>query len=216
MLYLISIIGEQLTNSSLELRRKIAKEAASLLYFGNEKEFKQAKQKAAKILNCKFLPTNLEVAMELDGIAEENEGSARTERLIQMRKEALKMMKILEAYNPILVGSVWRGTNRHESDIDIAVYYDEPNEILSALEKVDYKVVRTEWKTVTKKGQKKSSFHVHLDSSTREEIEIVARGSEELYRKERCEIYGDEITGLNLKKLEKVLEENPARRFLPV
>jgi hypothetical protein len=213
--YLPPIIGEQLTNSSLELRRKIAKEAASLLYFGNEKEFKQAKQKAAKILKCKFLPTNLEVAMELDGIAEENEGSARRERLVQMRKEALRMMAILKAYSPILVGSVWRGTNHHESDIDITVYHDEPNEILMALKRVDYKIVRTEWETVTKKGQKEASFHIHLESSTQEKIEIVVRSSEELYRTEKCEIYGDEITGLNLKELEKMLDENPTRRFLP-
>ena len=70
---------------SLRLRKRVAREAASLLYFGVEKEYKQAKLKAAKIVKSKFLPANLEVALELDKIAEENEGSARKERLIQMR-----------------------------------------------------------------------------------------------------------------------------------
>jgi hypothetical protein len=37
-----------LSKNSLKLRSKIAREAASLLYSGSEKEFKQAKQKAAK------------------------------------------------------------------------------------------------------------------------------------------------------------------------
>ena len=73
---------------SLRLRKRIAREAASLLYFGVEKEYKQAKLEAAKIVKSKFLPANLEVALELDKIAEENEGPARKERLIQMRKEA--------------------------------------------------------------------------------------------------------------------------------
>jgi len=54
---------------SLKLRKRIAREAASLLYFGAEKEYKQAKLKAAKTVKSKFLPTNLEVALELDKIA---------------------------------------------------------------------------------------------------------------------------------------------------
>ncbi|MEM2254872.1 MAG: tRNA adenylyltransferase, partial [Candidatus Bathyarchaeia archaeon] len=94
----------------MEIRRKVAREAANLLYLGVEKEYKQAKLRAAKVLGVNVLPTNLEVAMELDKIAEENEGKKRQERLVQMRKEALKLMKILEKYSPVLVGSVWRGT----------------------------------------------------------------------------------------------------------
>jgi predicted nucleotidyltransferase len=77
--------------------------------------------------------------MEFDKISEENRRSARRERLIQMRKEALQVMNILKAYNPILVGSVWRGTIQHESDMHITVYYDEPNNILKAIERDHYK-----------------------------------------------------------------------------
>ena len=122
-------------NVDSDLRFKIAREAATLLYLGAEKEYKQAKLKAAKTLCTHFLPTNLEVAIELDKIAEANEGAARKERLIQMRKEALKIMTILKAYGPLLIGSVWRGTIRQGSDIDIAAYHDAPDEILSLLKK---------------------------------------------------------------------------------
>ncbi|HYA78053.1 MAG TPA: tRNA adenylyltransferase, partial [Verrucomicrobiae bacterium] len=72
-----------------DLKCRVAREAATLLYFGAEKEYKQAKEKAAKNLCIHFLPTNLEVALELDKMAEENEGAKRKERLIQMRHEAL-------------------------------------------------------------------------------------------------------------------------------
>jgi predicted nucleotidyltransferase len=54
---------------------RVAREAATLLYYGAEKEYKQAKQKAAKTLGTKFLPSNLDVALELDKIAQENEGA---------------------------------------------------------------------------------------------------------------------------------------------
>ena len=200
---------------SLKLRKRIAREAASLLYFGVEKEYKQAKLKAAKIVKSKFLPTNLEVALELDKIAEENEGSARKERLIQMRKEALKLMKILKAYNPLLIGSVWRGTICHDSDVDIVVYHDEPEDILKILKQNDLKIMQAEWVAVTKKGKRKGSFHVYAELPIKERAEIKIVQSLEAFMKEKCEIYGDEITGLSVQKLEKLLKENPTQRFVP-
>ena len=200
---------------SLRLRKRVAREAASLLYFGVEKEYKQAKLKAAKIVQFKFLPTNLEVALELDKIAEENEGPARQERLIQMRKEALRLMKILKAYRPLLIGSVWRGTIRYDSDMDIVVYHDEPEDILKILKRNNLKIMQAEWVAVTKKGKRKGSFHVHAELPTKEKAEIKIVQSLEAFMKEKCEIYGDEITGLSVQKLEKLLKENPAQRFVP-
>src|SRR4030065_1835980 len=108
---------------NVDLKTKVAREAAVLLYFGTEKEYKQAKLKAAKTLRTNFLPTNLEVALELDHIADENEGVARTQRLIQMREEALKIMVALAKYEPLLIGSVWRGTSRRGSGMDKSVYH---------------------------------------------------------------------------------------------
>ena len=54
---------------NFDLKQRVAREAANLLYFGAEKEYKQAKNKAAQILGTNFLPSNLEVAVELDKIA---------------------------------------------------------------------------------------------------------------------------------------------------
>ena len=200
---------------SLRLRKRIAREAASLLYFGVEREYKQAKLKAAKIVQFKFLPTNLEVALELDKIAEENEGPARKERLIQMRKEALRLMQVLKAYRPLLIGSVWRGTICYDSDVDIVVYHDEPEDILKILKQNNLKIMQAEWVAVTKKGKRKGSFHVHAELPTKEKAEIKIIQSSETFTKEKCEIYGDEITGISRQKLEKMLKENPTQRFLP-
>jgi predicted nucleotidyltransferase len=204
-----------LNANSPSLRGKIAREAASLLYSGAEKEYKQAKLKAARTFQCKFLPTNLEIAVELDKIAEENEGPARKKRLIHLRKEALKLMSMLKEYNPILIGSVWRGTAHHESDIDITVHHDETSDILRILERNDLKIAQTKWMSVTKKGQKKTSFHIYLETPSNENIEIIVRNLEQLSREEKCEVYGDKIIGLTLKELGKLLKENPQRRFLP-
>jgi predicted nucleotidyltransferase len=193
----------------------MAREAANLLYFGLEKEYKQAKLKAAKTVGVKVLPTNLQVALELDKIAEENEGKARTERLIQMRKEALKLMIILKTHKTLLIGSVWRGTIHHESDIDIIVYHDDPEDIVNALKQNNLQIAQTEWVTVTKKGKRKSSFHIYAELPTKEKVEIKVASSEEIKKKEKCEIYGDKIVGLRLKELEILLRENASQRFVP-
>jgi len=196
------------------VRRNVAREAAILLYFGIEKEYRQAKLRAAKTLGVHFLPTNLEVAMELDRIAEENEGAARLERLVKMRKEALNLMKILKNFSPLLVGSVWRGTIYRGSDIDIIAYHNEPHEILKLLEK-KFKILECGWTAVTKKGEPKKSFHIILELPGGEKAEITVRNVEELGVKETCEIYGDKISGLSIHELEKVLLENPTKRFVP-
>lgn len=203
------------SKGSTKLRQKIAREAATLLYSGVEKEYKQAKLKAAKTLGTHFLPTNLEVAKEFDKIARENEGATRRKRLVQMRKEALKLMKVLKAYTPVLTGSVWRGTTHRKSDIDIVVYHGEPNDILATLRQNMLRVLRTERMTVTKQGQKKTSLHLHLDSPTKEKVEVIVRSLEEINNKGKCEIFGDTITGLNIQELEKTLDKNPTKRFVP-
>jgi predicted nucleotidyltransferase len=132
-----------------------------------------------------------------------------------MREEALKIMKILEAYNSLLIGSVWRGTIRQGSDIDIAVYHDSPSEIVNLLRAKGLDVSKSEWTTVTKKGKTESSFHIYTETLRKQRMEIVVRNLEEASRKRKCEIFGDEIKGLNSHELEKMLKENPAQKFIP-
>ncbi len=201
-------------NSDADIKSKVTREAATLLYFGAEKEYKQAKMKAAKTFGVHFLPSNLEVALELDRIAEEKEGSARKERLILMRQEALTVMKLLSAYCPLLIGSVWRGNIRFGSDIDIAVYADAPEQIVKILKENGVKVSRAGWTRVNKQGKTLSSFHIYAETA-KFNMEIVVRSPEEAGKKRKCEIFGDEIKGLKIAELERVLEEHPTRQFLP-
>lgn len=201
--------------TSVSLREKVAKEAANLIYAGIEKEFKQAKLKAAKTFGAHFLPTNLEVALEIDRLAEEREGSARQERLVKMRQDALILMHILKEHSPLLIGSVWRGTIHYASDIDIAVCHNEPADVMDTLRRSGVKLVQAERVTVTKKGKRKGSFHIYVELLDKEKAEIKVVQSSEASRKEKCGIYGDQIRGLNIKELERMLGENPLQRFVP-
>jgi predicted nucleotidyltransferase len=205
----------QKTSSSADLRLKVAREAAFLLYFGLEKEYKQAKVKAAENFRVHILPSNLEIALELDQLAEENEGPTRTQRLIEMRKEALTIMKALKAYCPLLIGSVWRGTIRLSSDIDIAAYHDETQPVIDQLKVAGLTISKTERTTLAKHGKIEDSFHIHAVTPANYAIEVTVRNTEEAGKKRTCDTFGDEIKGLTLQELEKLLQVNPTQRFLP-
>jgi predicted nucleotidyltransferase len=204
-----------LKTQSTKLRKKVAKEAAFLLYTLQEKEYKQAKKRAAQTLGVHVLPSNLEVAEELDKIAEEKEGLSRKERLLQMRREALKIMEALKNLHPKLVGSVWRGTIHKNSDIDITAFSRNTEAVQNKLQKGNFKITKTEWRSVTKQGEKETSFHIHILLSSNNEAEIVVRNPERMDAQEKCEIYGDTIKGLTYLQLKRALRETPFQKFSP-
>lgn len=197
------------------LRKRVAREAAILLYTSQEKEYKQAKKRATQTLGVRVLPSNLEVAEELDKIAEEMEGPSRQERLIRMRREALYIMESLRDFHPRLVGSVWRGTVHQNSDIDILMFSSDPTVVLARLQKSSFRVTRAEWSAVTKRGKKESSFHIHLALPSGDEAEVVVRSPEKMSLFDKCEIYGDLVTGLGYPQLRRILEENQLQKFTP-
>jgi predicted nucleotidyltransferase len=202
-------------NRTKILRNRIAREAALLLYTSQEKEYKQAKKRAAETLGVRVLPSNLEVAEELDRIAEEREGASRRELLLRMRREAREIMEALRDFNPRLVGSVWRGTARQNSDIDILTFSQDHLQVLKQLQKHNFEADSSEWRSVTKEGRKEASFHIHLLLPSGDEVEVVVRSPDCLGQPERCETYGDVKTGLNLNQLTKILNENPLQKFVP-
>jgi len=204
-----------LRTHSRGLRKRVAREAAILLYTSQEKEYKQAKKRATQTLGVRVLPSNLEVAKELDKIAEETEGPSRQERLIRMRREALYIMESLRDFHPRLVGSVWRGTVHQNSDIDILMFSSDPTVVLARLQKSSFRVTRAEWSAVTKRGKKESSFHIHLALPSGDEAEVVVRSPEKMSLFDKCEIYGDLVTGLNYPQLRRILEENQLQKFTP-
>jgi predicted nucleotidyltransferase len=114
-----------------------------------------------------------------------------------------------------LIGSVWRGTIRRGSDIDIALFHDQPDEIVNILAKNKVRIMKTEWTRVTKNGKTESSFHILVETTMKNKVELVVRSRDESERKRKCEIFGDEVTGLNLKEIAEVLIENPTVQFLP-
>jgi hypothetical protein len=199
----------------LEPRKIVAREAARLLYTGASEEYKHAKEQAASSLGVNTMPSNYEVAIELDLLAERTEGDERRRLLINMRGSAMKLMQALAEYGPLLMGSVWRGTARKGSDIDITVYVNRSGDVESTLDRSGYKVEESEEVTVTKGGRPVRSRHIRVRLGEGIDGEVVVRPPEERGEVETCEIYGDPKQGLALPELEKLMKTDPLRKFVP-
>ncbi len=200
---------------SLDPRREVAREAARLLYTGASEEYLHAKERAARSLGVQAMPSNHEVAVELDLLADEIEGKTRAELIIKMRDLALGLMRVLSDVRPVLRGSVWRGTARKGSDIDIDVYSNQPVEVKKLLEDLGYSVTGFKEKVaVSGRGMSRST---HIQVRLEDDIvgEVVVRPVEEHGLKVRCEVYGDVKKGLRLPELEKLMNTDPLRKFVP-
>jgi predicted nucleotidyltransferase len=198
----------------MSTRTKVATEAARLLYNRTVKEYKDAKEMAASSLGTRSLPSNYEVALELDRLVEMQEGSERLSMLIEMRKIALDVMRLIEDYDPVLIGSVWRGTPRRGSDIDIVVYNESPDTIKEKL--CEYEHMASERKEFNIEGLPRTSTHLaYMIKNHTLEVVVRPPRDKEAYRDERCETYGDIKRGLRLPELERLLQTDPLRRFIP-
>jgi len=195
-------------------REDVARLAARLLYDRKVKEYKDAKEMAAASLGSKTLPSNYEVAVELDALTDRLEGEDRQRRLAEMREAALQVMKGLTRYRPRLMGSVWRGTVRLGSDIDIIVYGD-PEEVEHTLSQ-SHKVAGRETRRFTLEGLPRETTHITLTVDGYD-AEVVVRPPRDMeaYRLDRCETYGDHRRGLGVPELEKLMKTDPLRRFVP-
>jgi predicted nucleotidyltransferase len=199
----------------LDPRRRVARAAARLLYTGAAEEYKKAKELAGRDLGIDSKPSNYEVAVELDILAEEIEGDDRSKLILRLREDALEVMKVLADFNPRLVGSVWRGTARRGSDIDVTVYASIPEEVIGRLGEAGFDIEDVKEVTFTKQGRPKRSIHITVRLVDGEEVEVVVRSQGEGEEVTRCEIFGDAKRGLTLSELESLMGRDPLRKFIP-
>ena len=197
------------TNSSI-----VAREAARLLYYGIVDEYKSAKLSAAKSLGTNILPSNYDIAIELDRLVEQIERKEREKLILRLRKGALELMTYLSPFQPRLIGSVWRGTARKGSDIDIQVYASSIDEVQRKLGE-KFQITKSEWTSKTSKGETSRFYHVFVRLQTGDEAEISVKKLAEANEIGKDSVYGDNIVGLNTQELQSILRRNPIHRFVP-
>jgi hypothetical protein len=188
-------------------RRRVAWEAARLMYTREESEYFPAKLKAARrIARGEFkpsdLPSNREIRDEIQAMARMLEGDRRSANLREMRTEALRMMRILKNFRPRLIGSTLTGHVRQGSDIDIHVFADNVESIAAVLdnEGLAYEV---EHKRVQKQGEERTYTHIHV--AERFPFELTLYPTDKARHVFRSSITGKAIERASIAELEQLL-----------
>jgi predicted nucleotidyltransferase len=190
-----------------KLRQAIALEAARLMYERLESEYFTAKRKAAKrlcrgSLKPENLPSNAEIRDQIQVFARIHEGDKRTENLRDMRLQALRLMRLLRAYRPRLIGSVMTGHVRKGSDIDIHVFCDSIGLITDLLEGEGYQF-DVERKQVVKHNEARVFTHVHIYDRFNYELTVYAEDRAHYVFK--SSVTGKPIERASIRELEELL-----------
>jgi len=193
--------------SNDKLRRQVAWEAARLMYQREETEYFRAKLKAARRIaggdfKPRDLPSNREIRDQIQAMARLFEGERRAENLRDMRVEALRMMRILRAFKPRLIGSTLTGHVRQGSDIDLHVFSDSLEAVCGALdaEGIGYDIER---KRVRKHGEERNFIHIHVDD--RFPFELTLYAADKVHYVFKSSITGKAIERASIAELEDLL-----------
>jgi hypothetical protein len=190
-----------------KLRQAIALEAARLMYERVESEYYTAKRKAAKRL-CRRgvkpedLPSNAEIREQIQVFARIHEGDRRTEHLREMRLEALRLMRLLRAFRPRLIGSVMTGHVRKGSDIDLHVFSDSAGLITDLLESEGYQF-DVERKQIVKFAEARVFTHIHVYD--RFNFELTVYAEDKAHYVFKSSITGKAIERASIHELEELL-----------
>jgi hypothetical protein len=121
-----------------KLRRRVASEAARLMYAREESQYFRAKMKAARRiysgeLRPGDLPSNREVRQQIHTFARRLQADRQTENLRQMRLAALRVMRILREFWPRLVGGALSGGAHPGSAVKLHVFSDSAEAVTAVL-----------------------------------------------------------------------------------
>jgi hypothetical protein len=193
--------------ADVKLRQAIALEAARLMYERIESEYYTAKRKAAKRL-CRGgvkpedLPSNAEIREQIQVFARMHEGDKRTIHLRAMRLQALRIMRLLRAFKPRLIGSVMTGHVRKGSDIDIHVFTDSAALVTDLLQSEGYQF-DVERKQIVKHNEARVFTHIHIFD--RFNYELTVYPEDKAHYVFRSSITGKAIERASIGELEELL-----------
>lgn len=115
-----------------QLRIRIAQEAGRLMAEGGVRDFALAKRKAAERLGApttRNLPTNQEVEEAQREYQRLFRSHTQPQRLRELREAAVQAMRLLERFDPALVGPVLAGTADAHSAVNLHLFSDTPEEV---------------------------------------------------------------------------------------
>lgn len=116
-----------------QARLEVATEAARIIATEGQQNYHAAKKKAAERIGVSerlALPSNIEVKDALRRYQDLYGGTAHSANLDRLRSIAVTAMRLLDEFNPRLVGAVLDGTANEHARIPLHVFSDSPEFVL--------------------------------------------------------------------------------------
>jgi hypothetical protein len=120
-----------------------------------------------------------------------------------MRLAALRLMRVLRAFRPRLIGSTLTGHVRKGSDIDLHVFCDSVEPVSAMLEAEGWNF-EVERKPIVKHGEERVFTHVHVFDKFNFELTVYAENQAHYVFK--SSITGKAIERASIRELEELLE----------
>lgn len=197
--------------SRRDQRRAIAEEAARLMMDEDVTEYIVAKHMAAdQICGARLgggapLPSNAEIHAAIVARARLAEAVTRRERLLHMRRIAIRVMRELSAFEPRLIGSVATGAIHRGSDVDIQVFCTDTDVLERALRAGGHDAERLEHEIALEGGFHRY-IHYHFDVEGAP-VELSVYPLAELRIPRTSSIDGKSIDRVPLRRVEALLRE---------
>lgn len=119
-------------NRQSQLRQLIAQLAARMMAEEGIADYAYAKRKAGRqlgVTDSQCMPTNSEIEEEIRLYHDIYNSDEQPEALLQLRKDALLVMQLLERFNPHLTGAVLDGTAGKYAETHIHLFADSLKEV---------------------------------------------------------------------------------------
>ncbi len=114
------------------LRVRVAQEAARLMVEQGIRDFSLAKRKAAERVGVSLrqqLPDNAEIESAIAEYLRIFQPEVYLDRLCHLRETALRAMKLLQRFEPRLVGPVLKGAADQHSPVNLHLFAHQPEEV---------------------------------------------------------------------------------------
>lgn len=195
----------------MELRARVAEEAARIMREQGVRDYLLAKRKAADRLGVDdrtALPRNQEIAEALSLQQRLFGGAVHEANLRQLREAALSAMQMLADFDPRLVGSVLDGTATPHSDVNLHVFSDAAEEVAFHLMERDIRYRPADRRVRLATGQHASypSFIFDHAGST---VEATVFPANAVRQAPACPVTGGAMKRARRDELEELLGDGP-------
>jgi len=119
------------------LRQQIAQEAARLMTEGGIRDIGLARRKAASRfgrVDRSALPSDEEIGLARQAWHQIYAGPAHALSTQRLRRLALEAMRLLQEFQPVLIGDAWEGTPHGNSAIVLQLFAEFPEQVIFKLQ----------------------------------------------------------------------------------